>query len=265
MSQLKLIVRTFIFYWKKNLVLALGVAISTAVITGSLVVGDSVKLSLDSQVDLRLGKATHSLTAGDRFFTNDLAGRIESQKKLPAAPILMLRGIAVANGGKQRVPGVQILGVNKKLDHFADQENYFGNLEKGEVIISENLAQKIEASIGDQLMFRIRKASLIPLNAPFVSDEETSVAVRVIVKDIAGEDKLGRFDLRNSQTSPMNAFFNLDYLNGVMELEGRSNLILMESDDFHESIEIDSFAGELFELGDYGLSLHFLEHQDKWE
>ncbi len=265
MSQFKLIIQTFLFYWKKNLVLALGIAISTAVITGSLVVGDSVRSSLESQVGIRLGKTTHSLTAGDRFFTEDLASRIDSARHIPSAAVLLLRGIAVANGGQQRIPGIQILGVDEKFDHFAGHQDLYAQLGSGEVIISDNLAKKLQVNIGDQLLFRIRKASLIPMNAPFVSGDETSRAVRVKVKGIAGDEALGRFDLKNSQTSPMNAFFSLEFLNEIMDLEGRTNLILLEDQDPADFLDIESFAGNLFSLADYGLNLHYLEHQKSWE
>ena len=61
---------TLLYYWRKNLLLALGVAISGAVLTGALMVGDSVKYSLNRIVEHRLGKVTHVLKAGDRYFTS---------------------------------------------------------------------------------------------------------------------------------------------------------------------------------------------------
>ena len=74
MTILRLIRNNLVYYSRKNLLLALGVAISGAVLTGALVVGDSVEYSLNRIVDHRLGTLSHVLKAGDRYFTRDLPG-----------------------------------------------------------------------------------------------------------------------------------------------------------------------------------------------
>jgi putative ABC transport system permease protein len=55
----RLIFSSLTYYWKKNLLLAVGIAISGAVITGAMMVGDSVKYSLNLIVEQRLGNVTH--------------------------------------------------------------------------------------------------------------------------------------------------------------------------------------------------------------
>ena len=62
MTQLKLVLRCIRHYFASNIWLALGVALTTAVITGGLIVGDSVKYSLEQTVQLRLGEITHACT-----------------------------------------------------------------------------------------------------------------------------------------------------------------------------------------------------------
>ena len=76
MNSIRFIKNNLIYFRKKNLLLALGVAISGAVVTGALIVGDSVEYSLNSIVDQRLGKVTHVLKAGDRYFTGVLVHRV---------------------------------------------------------------------------------------------------------------------------------------------------------------------------------------------
>jgi putative ABC transport system permease protein len=44
---------------------------------------------------------------------------------------------------------------------------------------------------GDNLLVRIKKASLIPMNAPFVSAEETSVSLRATIKKVVQKEELG--------------------------------------------------------------------------
>ena len=73
MTQLKLIFKTITYYIKANILIALGVAISTAVLTGGLIIGDSVTFSLEQSAFLRLGMMTHVVTTVDRYFRADLA------------------------------------------------------------------------------------------------------------------------------------------------------------------------------------------------
>ena len=100
------------YYWKKNLLLALGVAISGAVITGALMVGDSVKYSLNRIVEQRLGDVSHVLKSGDRYFTNGLTERVGEQLKVPVSSLLLQEGSAIADGGQLRINHIQVLGVD---------------------------------------------------------------------------------------------------------------------------------------------------------
>ncbi|MBT5426959.1 MAG: hypothetical protein HOK84_12240, partial [Bacteroidetes bacterium] len=206
MSRILLIIKSFIYYWRKNMAVGIGVAVSTAILTGALVVGDSMQYSMQKLVDLRLGEVTHTLNAGDRFFTPELAKRLQNDLQLPVAPVLMLESSAVVDGGQKRLPKIQVLGVDEKTDQAFGLQNWFSQVADNEVIISENLAQRLNLEVGESVLFRIRKASLIPLNAPFVSDEEISIPVRLSVKAIATQEQMSRFNLHNSQTAPFNAF-----------------------------------------------------------
>lgn len=55
MTLFRFIIQSLKYYKKQHFALFLGTIISTAVLTGALIVGDSVKLSLKSLVDSRLG------------------------------------------------------------------------------------------------------------------------------------------------------------------------------------------------------------------
>lgn len=230
MTKLQYILKTFFHYFKANLLVALGVMVSTMVLTGSLIIGDSVQYSLKQATFYRLGETTHLVAVAERYFRHEIAAEIENDNpEIKAAPLLLLEGVAVAGGGQQRVNRVQIVGIDGGFDFFARSEIY-SQLESGEILISRNLAEKLEVGKGDNLLVRIKKASLIPLNAPFVSDEETSVSLRAIVKDVVDKEQLGRFHLKNSQTAPYNIFLSIEQLNKLMEFEGKANRILVSTD-----------------------------------
>jgi len=265
MTVLKFISNNLIYYARKNLLLALGVAISGAVLTGALVVGDSVEYSLNRIVEHRLGNITHVLKAGDRYFTQDLSERVGKQLQIPVSSILLQEGSAVADGGARRINHIQVLGVEPTFDILAGIQDYYSSLSGDSVIISRNLANRLSVEVGDELLLRIEKASLIPLNAPFVSDAESVVTLRAAVKGVAGDQQLGRFNLKVSQTAPFNVFISLDRLEELMDFSGRANVMLYQSDEQTGSEEILEVVEEQFSTSDAGLKLRMLEELQQME
>src|SRR5665647_2261742 len=175
MTRFKLVFNSFIHYLKANLLVAIGVAISTAVLTGGLIIGDSVTFSLEQSAFYRLGSTTHLVSTVDRYFRSELAGKLAAKGSFEVAPALILEGMAVTEGGEERVNKVQITGIDDRFEKIAESPIYL-KLAGIEVIISANLAERLGLKKGDSFLARIKKASLIPLNAPFVSDAETSVS-----------------------------------------------------------------------------------------
>jgi putative ABC transport system permease protein len=269
MTILRFIRNNLYFYARKNLLLALGVAISGAVLTGALVVGDSVEYSLNRIVEHRLGEITHVLKAGDRYFTRDLSKRVEKQLHIPLSSILMQEGSAVADGGARRINRVQVLGVESSFDGMAGTNNYYSTLSGDSVIISSNLSRRLSVGVGDELLLRIEKASLIPLNAPFVSDAESVVSMRAIVRGVAGEEELGRFNLKVSQTAPFNIFMSLARLEELMDFSGRVNVLLFRSGEERGNDlspeEIWKSVEEQFSASDAGLTLNVLDDLQQLE
>ncbi|MFV0592435.1 MAG: FtsX-like permease family protein [Draconibacterium sp.] len=229
MTRLQFILKSFIHYFKANLLVALGVAISTMVLSGSLVIGDSVRYSLTQATFYRLGETTHLVSVTERYFRREMAAEMEAQNsEIKTTPVLLLEGIAVADGGKRRANKVQVVGVDTDFQEIANT-SVFSELENNAIAISQNLAEKLQVQQGDKLLLRIKKASLIPMNAPFVSAEETTVALRASVKIVLTKEQLGRFNLKNSQTAPYNIFLSIEQLNKLMEFEGKANQILVKS------------------------------------
>ena len=263
MNILKLIARNLRYYYKKNLALALGISISAAILTGALIVGDSIKYSLNRIVAQRLGEITHIVRSGDRSFTSELAGTISGQLNTNISSVLLSEGSAIADGGQKRIPNIQVLGVDGSFDFLANTENFYARLSSDQVIISQNLANRLGVNIGDEILVRMTKASLIPLNAPFVSDDENIVSRRLEVIDIADKSKLGTFNLKNSQTAPFNAFVSHDFLNYLMDFENKSNLLLIATESLNGTDEIQQAIKDQWTLLDAGLILKSLENRNE--
>ena len=102
MNPWKLIKRSLSFYQKTNLWVVLGTMMSTAILVGALIIGDSVRYSLQQIVSKRLGKTEFALVSGDRLFRTQLADGISTSLNTVVAPLLQTNGIAIAEGGQRR-------------------------------------------------------------------------------------------------------------------------------------------------------------------
>ena len=263
MTKLQYILKTFIHYIKANLLVALGVAISTMVLTGSLIIGDSVRYSLEQATFYRLGETTHLVSVVERYFRQEMATEIEADNsEINATPILLLEGVAVADGGQLRANKVQVVGVNSDFAEIAKSQ-LFAELQGNEIAISQNLAERLKIAEGDNLLVRIKKASLIPMNAPFVSAEETSVSMRATVKKVVLREEMGRFSLKNSQTAPYNIFVSIARLNELMEFEGKANQLLISTE--LNAVDVQKSVKNCLTPADAGLVLKKIEATNEFE
>lgn len=227
MSLIQFIIRSFTYYWKAHLAVIIGVATSTMVLTGTLFVGDSIRSSLERSTLLRLGDTEYLFSGIDRYFRSELADELRADLDVDVAPILQLDGISSAQGGKYKLSGILVVGIDEHFGSFISEAKQYPLPSKNEGYISENLAQRLQLKIGDPFLLRVEKASQIPKNAPFVSDEENQVSIRLTVGKILGPEELGRFNLKTSQTAPYNVFLPLNFLSDKMEWSGKVNRLLI--------------------------------------
>src|SRR3954471_8565296 len=109
MSKLRLILRNLLYFRWANLAVLLGMAVATAVLTGALMVGDSVRGSLRALAMQRLGPVDQALVS-TRFFEQSLVDRI--RRSMPAnvssqlVPAVIVRGGASNADGTARTSGV---------------------------------------------------------------------------------------------------------------------------------------------------------------
>src|SRR5437763_16617310 len=90
----RLLLRNLFYHWRGNSAMLLGVAVGTAVLTGALLVGDSLRGSLRDLTEKQLDWVGSALVAG-RFVRQELAGEIAAQDTAGRVePALILQGAA---------------------------------------------------------------------------------------------------------------------------------------------------------------------------
>ncbi|NQT24300.1 ABC transporter permease, partial [candidate division KSB1 bacterium] len=222
----KLIIRNLIHFRRTHAGLVFGSLMATAVLTGALIVGDSMRFSLRQMSLQRLGKTVHAITSGDLLFDVSLASRLEQTLEVPVASVLQTRGLARVSGGRQ-VNAVQVYGVTESLIRFAHEAFDLSTLDEDEVLINEILAVKLNVKAGDSFILRFEKEMSIPGDLPLTSREMQFAAMRVKVKNILSSQQLGHFSLRISQIPSPSLFMPLHILNRKLELETRANILLI--------------------------------------
>src|SRR6476659_590836 len=120
MQTTQLIKRSLAYYWQTNLVVVLGVAIAVSVLSGALLIGESVRGSLRDLSARRLGK-TDDLIAAPNFFREQLAADLEQRGKFVGnsvgvtCPLIALDGVVVHEPSKLRAGGVKVYGVDDRF------------------------------------------------------------------------------------------------------------------------------------------------------
>lgn len=243
-------------YWRGHLGLLLGAFLASAILSGSLLVGDSVRASLRRVAELRLGKIATGVLGGDRWFTGELA------QKADAAPVIIAIGSAASSNGKVRVNGTQVLGVESSFWNLSTSSKAI-ELSQGQIALNEPLARKLEAKIGDTILVRLERPSAISRDAPLSGSTNEDVSLRRTVGAIVNAEDFGAFQLVASQVSPDSVFVPLADLQTQVEMDGKINVLLSSSAEFATQTTSLEKAKT---LGDFALKLKKVDApRAEWE
>ena len=265
MTITRLLIRNLQYYRKSWLSILAGTVLSTAVLTGALIVGDSVRYSLGRLAVTRLGKIHYSIQPGDRFFRQQLAAELAGQTKSPVAAVLKLDGIAGNTNKNKQLNRVEVLGIDKQFLKFWDSAPQLPS--EDEAIISKNTASKLDLHPGDEILLKIRIQSKASDNAPFVSQKEPLVAFRLKIASIADDAQMGRFSLLTNQSAPYNIFVNQALLARKVSLKSYANLLLI-ADPVAGVLSVqklDSLVRRCWQPEDVGLHLDALTLKNTFE
>lgn len=183
------------------------VILMTAVLAGSLLLGDSVRGTLVQRVGERLGKTETIIASGTGFMSD---GLMEQSLLKEAQGYLLMDGFVSI--GEKLLP-VYVWGTD------AD------SLSTGEAIINEPLRAKLGGQ--EDIVLHLPSHNLVPSGSLFVT-KSYATQMRVHVTGVKSVEEGGNLLLKNEQTLPLNIFVNRQELAEKMELEGKINLVLSE-------------------------------------
>ena len=233
MSKLQFVLASLIHYGRTNLAVALGVVAATAVLTGALLVGDSMRGSLRDLTLDRLGQIDQVLVA-QRFFDAELAeqtdGAAAFQEHFSAAvPAIILR-VSLENADTDpplRANQVTLIGCDNRFSTLGPDGPPVA-VEDGQIILNQPLADQLGITgNNEQILLRLPRITAIPADSPLGRKDETIERTRLTVHEVIPAEGLGRFSMRPSQTSPKVAYVSLSWLQGRLDQENKANAVFV--------------------------------------
>lgn len=184
------------------------VILMMAVLTGSLLLGDSVRGTLVQRVSERLGRTETIITSGTGFMNESLT---QNPLMVHAKGVLLVDGFVSVD---DKLLPVYVWGTDADM------------LPAGEVMVNEPLHKKL-GNQQDDMVLHLPVRNLVPSGSLFVT-KSYATQMRVHVADMKSVEEGGNLLLKNEQTLPLNVFINRQDLAEKMELEGKINLVLSE-------------------------------------
>ncbi|SFJ18934.1 ABC transporter permease [Planctomicrobium piriforme] len=219
----QLLWRNLLFFRRTNLAVICGVIAATAVISGALIVGDSVRSSL-RQISLdRLGQIDF-VVQGGRFFRAALAEELQAADPAirQAAPVLMMPGtleFQTADGQQRRAGQINVYGGDDRLWSLLEHGDIAAP-QPGEMVVNQRVADQLGIKIGDSVSLVVEIPSAIPRDALLGERNQTVADLPVKITGIVPDELgLARLGLNPTQQLPANAYVALSDLQSQMSLQ----------------------------------------------
>ncbi|MFO0801897.1 MAG: FtsX-like permease family protein [Gemmataceae bacterium] len=261
-----LILRNLAYHWRGNLAVLLGVAVGSAVLTGALLVGDSLRGSLRERAERQLGGIDHAA-----LFLMPVRAAVADGMPGRTAPVLMLNGSLQA-GIKDDgafLARVSVLGVDSRFAPAGtEQVDWKQPRRKGEapIALGARVAEQLNVKVGDQVRLGVPRFSDLPRSSSLAKRsilDSTSLepfrVAAVLPPDSPGND----FNLSPSPAAPLNVFVSLGALSDLTRDEyDRSeepfaNALLSRGASLGE---LNDRLRKSLDIGDYGIRLRQARH-----
>ncbi|GIW99076.1 MAG: hypothetical protein KatS3mg111_2409 [Pirellulaceae bacterium] len=258
--------RSLGYFGRANLAVALGVAATTAVITGALLIGDSMRGSLRRLVLDRLSNV-HLVVQARSFFDPQ---RLQSLR-LPDGLIALEPAIVVPTSSVEhrseevvhRASQVQLIAVGPGFWKSVDAPLADLTLGEDEVAINASLAKELEVQVGQEVTIRFSKLAGVPGDMSLGRRDDATMGLpgqRVVA--ILPDNSVGGLSFQPKQTPPRNVWASLQTVADIAGTAGRVNAAvgLVAAGAAYDASVSRRWAEELNDqyrpaVEDYGLQL----------
>jgi putative ABC transport system permease protein len=260
---LHIVSRSIRFYKKPVVYQLLIIALLSAVITGSLLTGRSVKSSIKKSASERLGNSGAMISSGMRYFDPSLADRMSKSMGINCTGLLELTGSSQALISQKGAFNTHIFGVSSNFFRFHGKDSI--TINEGEVAVNRKLADYLSLKTDDELIILFSGISDIPGDAPFAPSKEPAKSIVLKVGKILEPSDVGNFSLAISQIIPMNIFVNLSDLSGNGSDPSKMNRLLLEDKENVTIEAVNENLKKVLKPSDIGLNLRVVKKTGETE
>jgi len=214
-----LVFRNLRYHWRGNLAVLLGVAVGSAVLTGALLVGDSLRGSLRERAERQLGGIDAAALLPRPI-------RAAAADGMPGhtAPVLMLQGsIQTVTDGELAdavsIGRVTILGVDDRFKP-ADVNGVDWNGDARTIVLGYRVADRLGVKRGDRVRIGLQKFSDLPrgtLLAKRGRGDVTAGITLTVAAILSPECQANDFNLTPSPAAALNVFVPIKMLSENLE------------------------------------------------
>lgn len=226
-------------YWRSNVAVALTAAVAASVLTGALMVGDSVRGSLRDLTLDRLGGIDHALL-GAGFFRERLRDELAADPELasgygPVSAAILMQGSVVEPQSGRRANRVNVQGIDENFAAFFPGTEEALDLSRRDgqmfasLAINRSLASALAVEPGDSVLLYLERPSEAP-RASLMGEkdpEDQLESVRLNVVTVMEDVGPGRFQLAPHQSQPLVAYLRLRDLQRELDRRHLANALLV--------------------------------------
>ncbi len=264
-------------YWRPNVAVVLTAAVAASVLTGALMVGDSVRGSLRDLTLDRLGGIDHALLAAG-FFRERLRDELMDDAEFsarygPVSAAILMQGSVVAPESGRRAARVKVQGID---DGFAA---FFPGMEEAldlsrrdgqlfaSLAVNRSLASALAVEPGDSVVLYLERPSEAP-RASLMGEKDPAdqlESVRLSVVSVLEDEGPGRFQLAPHQSQPLVGYLRLRDLQRELDRRNLVNSLLVgdradgssgaAADPEAAAADVERLVRAHAQVADFGLSL----------
>lgn len=213
--------RSLFFYYRTWAGAVLLASISIAVVSGSLVIGESITGELKRQSDARLGGIRFLVQKSGGTFRRELAVELERELKIPCAAVLA-RGARLSKPGGRAILG-DLYGVDS---NFA---SLFAGHDSPEMpSLSMGAAEELESRRGEEIYLRVERSGDSYVESVLTPDKN-AVAFAETVRETGGWNDYTRYLPRNEHLPSRAFFMPLDELQKTLDMADGANQVVLSS------------------------------------
>lgn len=259
LSYRKFAIRNVRYHWRSNLPVLFGVAVGAAVLTGALLIGDSLRGSLRERA-LRQLNGVVSVCMGQRLVREELAQEIGTG----VYPAFLLPGsirMETQSGESRHLNRITVFGIEQSgAQQFQLPPEIDWDTDHPVALLSSRIADHLGVQAGDFVMLGIGTLSTVPRESLLGhrSADEATMSIRIKVQDVLPDSHtMTEFALTPDPNPAQNVFVPLGLLQQRLECPHRVNTLLATEGTAQE---LTQRLGQKMTLSDWGLRVGVAPH-----